>query len=72
MGGGGVDKILSSCIGKSEIFQRKELGRALIKLHCFCEHELVGISTKFYNFRVKDNIFVETPIRLALKTIART
>ena len=46
--------------------------RALIKLHCSCEHELVGISTKFYNFRVKDNIFVETPIRLALKTIART
>lgn len=46
--------------------------RALIKLHCSCEHELVGISTKFYNFRVKDNIFAETPIRLALKTIART
>ena len=32
----------------------------------------MGFSTKFYNFRVKDNIFAETPIRLALKTIART
>ena len=46
--------------------------RTLIRLHCSCEYELLGISTKFYIFRVKDTNDVETPIRLGLKTVART